>query len=103
MNQHRIDFQTLPWQEPIPGLRFKAAVCGNRQLRLAEFTRQMEPHWCEKGHIGYVLEGRMEVQLDDETVVLSQGDGIFSLPGREHRHKARILSDVVRVVFVEDV
>ncbi|HVP12285.1 MAG TPA: cupin domain-containing protein [Phycisphaerae bacterium] len=103
MDLYRIDFQTLPWQSPMPGLRFKAAARGARQLRLVEYTREMEPHWCEKGHIGFVLDGRLEVRCGSETAVLNAGDGLFLPPGFEHRHMARVLSDVVKVVFVEDL
>lgn len=102
MTQSKIDFQALPWQTPMVGARFKAAVLGDKRLRLVEYTKEMAPHWCEKGHIGYVLEGRMEIQLDDQTAKFNAGDGIFLPPGREQRHMAKILSDVVLVVFVED-
>lgn len=84
------------------GLRFKAAVQGSKRLRLVEYSKEMEPHWCEKGHIGYVLDGRMEIRFDGETTAFSAGDGVFLPPGPEHKHMARMLSDVVRVVFVED-
>lgn len=63
----------------------------------------MDPHWCEKGHIGYVLEGQIEIAFDDEVIVLSPGDGVFIPTGREHRHMGKVLTDLVRIVFVEDV
>ena len=103
MERYNIDFQALPWQTPMAGLRFKAASRGTRQLRLVEYAREMEPHWCEKGHIGYVLHGRLEIRFDRETVVFNAGDGVFIGPGPEHRHMARVRSDVARVVFVEDL
>jgi hypothetical protein len=35
---------------------------GSKQLRLVEFSSEfVEPHWCEKGHIGLVLSGTLEV------------------------------------------
>jgi len=100
--QNKIDFQSLSWQTPMTGARFKAAVLGDKRLRFVEYTKEMAPHWCEKGHIGYVLEGRMEIQFDGGTATFNAGDGVFLPPGPEHRHMAKILSDVVRVVFVED-
>jgi len=88
---------------PINGLRFKAICHRNRQLRLVEYTKEMSPHWCEKGHIGYVLEGEMEIEYKNERLVYKSGDGIFIPSGQEHKHKGKVLSDIVRVIFVEDV
>lgn len=103
MIDHRVDFDALPWEDPIEGVRSKASGHGGRQLRLVEYTPAMDPHWCEKGHIGYVLEGRFEIRFDDETAVYEAGDGVFIPSGRQHRHMGRALTDIVRCVFVEDV
>ncbi len=103
MSQYKVDFETIPWQAPIGGLRHKAERQCGRQLRVVEYTEEMEPHWCEKGHIGYVLEGRFEIQFREETAVFNAGDGVFIPPGPEHKHMGTALSDVVRVVFVEDI
>jgi quercetin dioxygenase-like cupin family protein len=100
---YRVDFQAIPWQSPMKGMRFKACLHRGRRLRLVEYTPGMETHWCEQGHIGYVLAGQLEVSFPDETRVYGPGDGIFIPNGVEHRHAGRALTDVVRVVFVEDV
>jgi quercetin dioxygenase-like cupin family protein len=71
---------------------------------LAEFSREfVEADWCTKGHIGYVLEGQIEIDFDGEAIVFGPGDGLFIPAGEEHKHKGRALGDVVRVVLVEDV
>ena len=57
--------------------------------------------WCEHEHQGYVLEGRLEIAFPYGLRVYEPGDGIFVRPGREHRHKHRALTDVVRVIYVE--
>jgi len=98
-----VDLKRIPWESPMKGLRHKALRNGSRLLRLVEYSRDLEPHWCEKGHIGYVLEGRMEITFARGAFVFNAGDGIFIPAGSEHRHMARVLSDTVRVVFVEDV
>ena len=103
MIQYRVDFDALPWQAPMPGLRFRAWDHGGRRLRLVEYTKEMQPHWCEKGHIGYVLDGRFEIRFEAETHVYEAGDGVFLPPGAEHKHMGIALTDVVRAVFVEDV
>ena len=66
---------------------------------MVEFTPAMEPHWCENGHIGVVLEGEFEIKFDGDIVTYKSGDGVFIPSGSEHRHMGKALTDVVRVVF----
>jgi ethanolamine utilization protein EutQ (cupin superfamily) len=103
MESYKIDFTSIPWESPMPGLRGKAHRRDGRQLRLAEYTRHMAPHWCERGHIGYILDGQFEIRFEHQTLVFKPGDGVFIPPGPAHKHMARALSDTVRVVFVEEV
>ena len=101
---YKVDFDPIEWQSPLPGVRFKAFVEGNRRMRLVEYTSDfVEPDGCTKGHIGYVIEGRFEIDFDGQIVQYSPGDGIFIPPGEEHKHKARILSDTAQVFLVEDI
>ena len=89
--------------EPAPGLRFKVYQQGSKRLRLAEFAREfVEPDWCTNGHVGYVVEGKLEIDFSGEIEVFHAGDGIFIPPGEEHKHMAKALTDVVRLVLVED-
>ncbi len=57
----------------------------------------------EKGHFGYILEGHLEIEFDGGTHVFKEGDGVFIPDGAVHKHRAKVLSEVVRVIFVEDV
>jgi quercetin dioxygenase-like cupin family protein len=84
------------------GVRQKVFSDGAKRVRLVEYTRAMPPHWCEKGHFGYILEGTFEIEFPGGTHVFGPGDGVFIPDGAEHKHRARALSEVVRVVFVED-
>jgi len=104
MGDRRIDFSSLDWHSPLPGARFRSYQQAGRTLRLLELARDfVEPDWCTGGHIGYVLEGEMEVDFDGDVVRYSAGDGIFIPAGEEHRHMAKVLSDVVRLILVEEV
>lgn len=101
---YRIDWDSLAWVSPMPGVRFKAFEQNGRRVRLAEFTREFrEPDWCRKGHLGYVLEGEGELHIGDQTVPLKAGDGIFIPPGEEHKHMLRVLTERVRVVLFEEL
>ena len=103
MTEYRVDFESLEWQTSLPGARFKAFQQGNRTLRLLEFTQGFaEPDWCTKGHIGYVLEGQLDVDFDGRIVRYSAGNGLIIPAGAESRHRASVLTQVVRLLLVED-
>ncbi|MHC4744147.1 MAG: cupin domain-containing protein [Planctomycetota bacterium] len=103
MEQYRIDFDEIAWESPLAGVRFKAHEQAGRKLRLAEFGRDfVEPDWCTKGHIGYVLEGQLEIDFDGDVISLGPGDGIFIPPGEQHKHKGKVLTETVKLILVED-
>ena len=99
MSQYKVDFAAIPWETPLPGMRCRDYRQGDRQLRLVEYTKDMEPHWCEKGHVGYVVHGRFEIRFESEVTIFEPGDGIFIPTGKDHRHMGKALTDVVRAVF----
>ena len=104
MEQYKVDFKSMSWDAPAAGVKCKAYQQGGRKLRLVEFAKEfVEPDWCTKGHIGYVLEGQMEIDFDGKVVAFRPGDGVFIPAGEEHKHKARVQTDVVKVILVEDV
>jgi quercetin dioxygenase-like cupin family protein len=99
----KIDFDSLDWQSTLPGARFKAHREGSRQIRLVEFTADfVEPHWCEKGHVGLVLEGALEFDFRGRVISFRQGSGLFIPAGPAGAHKARSTTPVARLVLVED-
>ena len=99
---YKISFGGIDWESPIPGMRCKIVKHGDRRLRLVEYTKEMAPHWCDKGHAGYILDGEFEIEFDSGTHVFRKGDGVFIPSGEEHRNMGRVLSEPVIVVFVED-
>ena len=104
MEQYKIDFESMEWESPAVGVRFKAYEQNCRKLRLVEFSKEfVEPDWCEHGHIGYILEGQMEIDFNGKKDVFSPGDGLFIPAGQEHKHKARVITDKVKVIAVEDI
>ena len=102
MKDYRIDFESLPWESTMDGVRQKVIAHSGKKLRLVEYTKAMPPHWCAKGHYGYILKGRFEIEFVDRTHIFEEGAGLIIPDGEEHRHKVKVLSDVVRVIFVED-
>ena len=103
MPPFKIDFDSLDWQSSLPGARSKVYRDGPKQLRLVEFTADfIEPHWCERGHVGLVLSGALEIDFRGEVISYPEGSGIFVPSGPSSAHKARSLTPVVRLVLVED-
>ena len=103
MNQYKVDFESMEWEVPVRGARFKAYEQGGKKLRLVEFAKEfVEPDWCTKAHIGYILEGQIEIDFDGKKEVFGPGDGIFIPAGQEHKHKGRSLTDAVTIIVVED-
>ncbi|MCD4844480.1 MAG: cupin domain-containing protein [Methanosarcinales archaeon] len=104
MEQCKIDFSSIPWEIPAVGVRFKAYESNGRQLRLVEFSDEfIENDWCTKGHIGYILEGKLEVNFDGNVVVFNTGDGLFIPAGEKDKHIGKVLTKTVKMIFVEDV
>ena len=104
MKERRVDFDHLPWEKTVPGMRIKAMVRGGKRLRLVELTGDFaEPEGCVGGHIGYILEGNLEVAFPESTESFSAGDGIFILGGEAERHRARVPDGVARLVLVDEV
>ncbi|MDP6635740.1 MAG: cupin domain-containing protein [Phycisphaerae bacterium] len=103
MDERKVDFGSLEWRAPLPCARYKASQQDGRQLRLVELAKGFaEPDWCTKGHVGYVLEGEMDVDFDGKIVRFSAGDGLMIPKGQENRHNARVITDVVKMILVED-
>jgi hypothetical protein len=103
MQPYKVDFDILEWQSPLPGARFKAYRADGKEIRLLEFTSEfVEPLWCERGHIGLVLEGVLEIDFHGQVITYQQGEGLFIPPGAQSGHKARSVTPVVRLVLVEN-
>jgi quercetin dioxygenase-like cupin family protein len=102
--EYKVDFSSIPWESPLPGARFKARREGGKQLRFVEFSQELvEPDWCRKAHVGYVLEGQLEIDFSGRVVVFNPGDGLLIPLGEEHKHMARVPSGTVKMILIEDI
>ena len=99
--RYKAEFEKLPWECPLEGVRHKSVERDGIRLRLVEYSKEMPPHWCEKGHFGYVIEGRLEIEYEKGKVIYVPGDGIYIPNGPAHRHRGRVLSEKATVFFVE--
>jgi hypothetical protein len=103
METPRVAFDALPWQPMAPGARHKVVERGGKRLRLVELMPAFaDPEWCLKGHVGYVVEGSLEIEFEARVERVSAGDGLLVRAGAE-KHRARATGPVTRLVLVEDV
>ena len=101
-DQRKIEFKDLHWQSHAPGTRFKAYQQAGKQVRLVEFGKDyIAFDWCVKGHIGWVIDGEIEIDFNGEIVRFHAGNGLFIQPGNPHKVKAR--SDVATLFLVEEI
>jgi mannose-6-phosphate isomerase-like protein (cupin superfamily) len=97
-----IDFESLQWSSPSPGIRHKVVRAGDRVLRLVEYSQDMVPHKCERAHYGRILSGRLRVEFASGTWVFGEGDGVAIPSGPEHAHCAIVLTPTVTALFFEE-
>ena len=98
-----VNFDELQWESPLPGARYKSFTRDGKILRMVEFTQEfVEPHWCEKGHIGFVWSGELEIDFKGKVVRYPEGTAILIPAGAAHAHKGRSVTPVVRLFLVED-
>lgn len=81
------------WVQLTDLVRQKSLNVDDKTVRILELQPGFEEaHWCYKGHVGYVITGRIEIEFEDETQVFDAGEAIV-LPSAVG-HKARASSKV---------
>lgn len=104
MDQNKVIFSKLFWQSPQSGVRYKKYDSGGKQIRLVEFDKSfVEQEWCLIGHIGFVIKGEIEIDFNGNSIYYEAGNAIFILPGEEHKHKLKVVSDRAILFLVENV
>lgn len=104
MNRFRIAFASMPWEQIRPDVRQKVHCEGSRQVRLVEFdTSDGAEHWCETGHIGYVLKGSLSISFDGQVIDFAAGDGLFIPEGPATRHRSVSITAGTLLLMIEDL
>lgn len=100
--KNAIYFNELDWTTPAPGVRAKEAILGGERLRLVEFSEDFEEaDWCRKGHIAYVIDGKIEIEFEGSIVQLKAGDGLFVPSGESSKHRARVPHGSATLFIIE--
>lgn len=96
-------FEDLPWESPVPGFRQKVAIRHGKRMRLIELAESfVEADWCTKGHVGYVLDGELELSFADRVERLRPGQAFIVRSGDADKHKARAVWALARLLVVDD-
>jgi quercetin dioxygenase-like cupin family protein len=104
LSPFKINFEAMEWQQIRPEVRQKVYCEGTRQIRLVEFeTSDGAEHWCETGHIGYVLEGSLRISFDGQVISFAAGDGFFIPAGAATKHRAVAIASGTRLLMVEEL
>jgi quercetin dioxygenase-like cupin family protein len=100
----KVSFEDMEWQQIRPDVRQKIYCEGSRQIRLVEFeTSDGAEHWCETGHIGYVLKGALNISFDGNVISFKAGDGLFIPSGAASKHRSVQISSGTQLLMVEDL
>ena len=104
MSSFKVSFDAMEWQQIRPDVRQKVHYNGARQVRLVEFETSSGPeHWCEAGHIGYVLRGELSISFNGEVISFKAGDALFIPAGEASKHRAVAITRGTQLLMVEDL
>jgi mannose-6-phosphate isomerase-like protein (cupin superfamily) len=91
-------FDVLSWDQGAHPLERKKVVPG-RTVVLIEFAAGFaDPIWCERSHVLYMVEGAIELELDNGSERI--GFGQCAVVDRGTRHRAKNSGNTRAVAFV---
>jgi quercetin dioxygenase-like cupin family protein len=95
----RLPFTEVGWvQSPTHPLEQKKIIAG-RSAALLQFAPGFaDPNACARSHVIYVLQGVLELELEDRTERVAAGEACWI--DRESRHRARNPGAETTVLFI---
>lgn len=91
ITKNLIHFENIDWERPKEGVEQKVYTDGNQQLRLLRFRDSfVEEEWCLNGHVGFVLEGEMDINFNGVITKYKKGNGLWINEGESSKHKVMI-------------
>jgi hypothetical protein len=85
----KVDFKQIKWRKVLGNGRDgreKASESPTKLIRLLEFSPKWnEKTWCELGHVGYILKGRLCLSLGKEEVRIAEGQAFVIERGEKHK------------------
>jgi len=109
MNIQDVPFNTMDWSTVTPtehpGTTGKAywrtLEMGNLRVRMVEYTPgYMADHWCKKGHVLLVLEGKLVTELEDGRTFTLRPGMSYQVADDVHPHRSH--TDAGAKLFIVD-
>ena len=97
MHTNLIPFQVTNWQEIAatehPGetgvAYWRTLQLGNLRVRIVEYSpRYKADHWCQKGHLLFVLEGLLTTELSDGSLFYMQPGMSYEVSDELSSHRS---------------
>ncbi len=104
MDNRLLEFKKLEWMNgPFEGIYLKVFEQNQQMIRLVKFNPGfIEPDWCQKSHVGFVLEGSFDLEFPDKTIQYKAGDGLFIDTSENHEHIIKVTSTEPVLLFLVD-
>ncbi len=100
MSEYKINFDSLNFDNNLTKNRRTKTF---KNLQLKEYSQGLVniDNWCEKGHLGYVLEGEVMVEFEDpnKLIIYNPGNGILIPAGVKHRIRTILSKDAKVLMF----
>jgi hypothetical protein len=99
---NKIDFSELHWEESAPDLKVKTFIQDNNKVRLLQLSKGLiHPDFCYTGHIGYVIEGIIDIDFNGNIIRFNEGDVLLIRDGETDKHIPIPISDTVILLLIE--
>lgn len=91
MTNYKVEFSKMEWIQVGEGVEQKQIIQEGQQMRLVRFHSIFrEQDWCKKAHLGYVLEGEMNLSFNGKETSFLKGEA-FAIPeGEAHQHRLTV-------------
>lgn len=110
MQMHDIPFGTTDWDavertehKGETGVAtWRTRTFGTIRVRMVEYSPgYLADHWCEKGHILLVLEGRLETELADGRRFMLEAGQSYQVADKAEPHRSRTGSAGAKLFIVD--
>jgi len=98
-----LGLRSAPAAAPLPHASVRAVPFSDGQVRVLRLERGfVEPDWCRRPHLGYVLSGELVLDLVDGSRLIIPAGEAFELTADPARaHKAAPAGEAVEILLVE--
>jgi quercetin dioxygenase-like cupin family protein len=80
-------FDSMPWEEGTHELERKKVVAGHSVVLIEFAPGFADPNPCERSHVLYVIQGVLELELDQGATLVRAGQCAVVEKGTRHRAK----------------